>query len=151
MISLQVKRPLEISTVHSREKMSWKESLGAVPLDTSLCGSVFLLSVMKCWNQPGRIVVFAIVQPARPNAEPWEALRRPAQCAAQYLERRQRVSAHLSRRETHPTRRRRNGSSGKSDLGSFPGRASTRIETWTSLGLRDFLQLEGASHGLSGL
>lgn len=45
----------------------WKESLGTVRLDTSLPGSVFLLSIINHRNQSGRIGVLAVVQRAGPN------------------------------------------------------------------------------------
>lgn len=60
----------------------WKEALGAVRLDPSLRGSVFLLSIINRRNQSGRIGVLAIVQTAGPNTQLCEAPRRPAQWEA---------------------------------------------------------------------
>lgn len=55
---------------------------GAARLDTSLRGSVFLLSII---NRSGRIGVLAIGQAARPNTPLWEARRRRAQGEARSI------------------------------------------------------------------
>lgn len=81
----------------------WKESLGAVRLDTSLRGSVFLLSIINHQNQSGTTGVLAIVQTAGPNTQLWEALRRPAQWEAGNTGEEPGTGAHSGRRETQPT------------------------------------------------